>query len=245
MTEQQVAERVDNVPAVKSETQAVMAMIERVALNPDADINKLEKMLDMQERILNRNARELFSAAMAEMQADMPEVVERGQIKVNDVVRSRYSTFEDINAAVRPVLQKHGFAITFRVKQSDGQIKVTAVLSHKSGHSEDTDIILPSDTSGSKNAVQAVGSAVSYGKRYTMSALLNIATRGEDDDAEGAVKIKKVTAFQASTIRQMAGKAPEKTKAWLTENYGKAEDVPADDYNWIIETLREAGNGDS
>lgn len=232
-----VATRQESIPATTSETGVLLNVIERVAMSPEADIAKLEKMLDMQERVLNRQAQEQFSAAMADMQAEMPEVVERGKAH-----NTKYATFEDINAAVRPVLQKYGFAVTFRVAQQEGAIKVTAVLSHRGGHREETDMVLPHDTSGSKNAVQAVGSTVSYGKRYTMSALLNIATRGEDDDAQGAVKVKKVTAFQAATIRQLAVKAPDKTKSWLSENYGRAEEVPADDYNWIVETLREAGN---
>src|SRR5690625_34802 len=224
-------------PALSTESQAVLAMIERVCLNPDADMDKLEKMLEMQERMLDRNAKQAFTAAIAAMQEDMPEVVERGKAH-----NTKYATFEDINAAVRPVLMKHGFAITFRGSQDASTIRVTAVLSHREGHSEETSIQMPADTSGSKNAVQAVGSSISYGKRYTMSALLNIATRGEDDDANGAVAVKKVSAFQAATIRQLAMKAPKKTQEWLKANYGAAENVPASEYNWIEETLREAGD---
>lgn len=233
-------------PALSTESQAVLAMIERVCLNPEADMAKLEKMLEMQERMLDRNAKQAFTAAIAAMQEDMPEVVERGKIKANlksgGTMTTAFATFEDINAAVRPVLVKHGFAITFRVQQDAAVIRVTAVLSHREGHSEETSIEMPADTTGSKNAVQAVGSSISYGKRYTMSALLNIATRGEDDDANGAVAVKKVSAFQAATIRQLAMKAPKKTQEWLKANYGAAENVPASEYNWIEETLREAGD---
>jgi len=221
----------------ESQTTALLAVIERVATSPDADIAKLEKMLDMQQRILDRNAKQAFASAMASMQAEMPEVVERGKAH-----NTKYATFEDINAAVRPILEKYGFAVTFRVKQSDGAIKVTAVLSHREGHSEETDIILPSDTSGSKNAVQAIGSTVSYGKRYTMSALLNIATRGEDDDANGAVKVKMVSPFQAKQLASLYHKADEETQEWLTENYGSASKVPHGDFNWIMEKLKGAGN---
>jgi Cys-tRNA synthase (O-phospho-L-seryl-tRNA:Cys-tRNA synthase) len=216
---------------------ALLAVIERVASNPDADIDKLEKMLEMQQRILDRNARQAFAAAMASMQAEMPEVVERGQAH-----NTKYATFEDINAAVRPVLEKYGFAVTFRVKQSEVAIRITAVLSHRDGHVEETDIMLPADTSGSKNAVQAIGSTVSYGKRYTMSALLNIATRGEDDDANGAVKVKMVSPFQAKQLSALYHKADETTREWLTENYGSASNVPSTDFNWIMEKLRGADN---
>ena len=230
----------------QQDTTALLAVIERVATSPDADIAKLEKMLDMQERILDRNAKQAFAAAMASMQAEMPEVVERGKItaalKNGGRINSAFATFEDINAATRPILEKYGFAVTFRVKQSEGAIKVTAVLSHREGHSEQTEIILPSDTSGSKNAVQAIGSTVSYGKRYTMSALLNIVTRGEDDDANGAVKVKLVSPFQARQLSALYHKADEETQEWLIENYGSASKVPHSDFNWIMEKLKGAGN---
>src|SRR5690606_4042351 len=59
----------------------------------------------------------------------------------------------------------------------------TGVLLHKAGHREETTIKLPADSSGNKNAVQAVASSVSYGKRYAAGALLNLTSHGEDDDA--------------------------------------------------------------
>lgn len=162
-----------------SETAAIMHVIERVATNPDADIAKLEKMLDMQERVLDRNAKQAFTADLAQMQIELPRVVEHGKGHNN----AKYALLEDINDAIRPTLHKYGFAITFRVKHEDKAICITTVLSHREGHSEETTIFLGPDTSGSKNAVQAVGSTISYGKRYGICALLNIST---GDDADGA-----------------------------------------------------------
>lgn len=173
-------------PAVAGETGAVLAMIERVATNPDADMDKLERLLDMQERILNRNAQQAFGAAMAEMQSEIPTIEKSGAIVVNGQERSRYARFEDIMRVVKPVMQRHGFAVTFRTQTGDGQVKVTGVLMHRDGHREETDMTLPLDNSGSKNTVQAIGSSTAYGKRYVLCALLNIATGDEDDDGQMA-----------------------------------------------------------
>lgn len=159
------------------ETTAVLAMIERVCMNPEADMEKLDKMLDMQERILNRNAKQAYTADLAAMQAELPLVAKKG----TGHNKARYAKLEDINEAIRPTLQKYGFAVTFRIKQKDAHLQVTAILSHKMGHSEETELVLPLDDSGSKNDVQAVGSTVSYGKRYAVCALLNIST-GDDTD---------------------------------------------------------------
>jgi hypothetical protein len=216
-----------------NETSAIIATIERAASSNEVDLDKMQALLNMQERILDRNAKQAFYAAMSQMQSDMPEVVERAKAH-----NTNYASFEDINAAVRPVLQRHGFAVTFRVHQdTQGIVKVTAVLSHTDGHSEDTSLLLPYDTTGSKNAVQAVGSSVSYGKRYTMCALLNIATRGEDDDANGAVAVRYITPFQVRTIRTKLAYASDETKAWLKSEYGSAERIPADEYDNVMASL--------
>jgi hypothetical protein len=173
--------------AVKQETMpqeasAVLALVERVAMNPDADMDKLERLLDMQERVLVRNAMVAFNAAMADMQSDIPTIEKNGEISVNQTVRSKYARFEDIMRVVKPVMQAHGFAITFRTNTENNMVKVTGVLMHKDGHREETDMVLPVDSSGSKNTVQAIGSSTAYGKRYVLCALLNIATGDEDDD---------------------------------------------------------------
>lgn len=182
----EIAKSEQHMPAATQETSAVLSMIERVASNPDADIEKLEKMLDMQERILARNAMVAFNAAMAEMQSEIPTIEKGGAIVVNGQERSKYARFEDIMRVVKPIMQRQGFAMSFRTETGQGFVKVTGVLMHREGHREETSMELPIDSSGSKNTVQAIGSSTAYGKRYVLCALLNIATGGEDDDGQTA-----------------------------------------------------------
>jgi hypothetical protein len=208
--------------AATSEVAAVMQMIERAAANPQVDVVKLEKLLDMQERIFEKNAEIAFNGAMAEMQAELPVVRENGVIEIPGRKATRYAKFEDINEVVKPVLQRHGFAVSFRINSENNKVRVTGILAHRAGHREETSMELPVDTSGSKNPVQAVGSSVSYGKRYVMEALLNLTSRGQDDDgkrgggdpepdAEGKKKLEAClslpaleTAWKALTKEQRA-----------------------------------------
>ena len=173
----------DNQPVSITDQSAMLAVIERAARDPQVDVAKMEKLMELQERYQARQAKIEFDAAMAEMQPDLPSVGERG----NAANRYTYALWEDINAAIKPVLKRHGFALSFRTSFDDG-IAVTGVLSHRSGHREETTIKLPADSSGNKNAVQAVASSVSYGKRYTAGALLNLTSHGEDDDAFAAAQ---------------------------------------------------------
>lgn len=185
----------NEITATQQHENAMISVIERVATDPNADIGKLEKMLDMQERVLNRNAAQSFAADMAAMQAEMPRV-----FKLASGHNTTYARLEDINDALRPTLQKFGFCVTFRINQQGLEsVTVTAVCSHKLGHSETASMTLPLDKSGSKNAVQAIGSTVSYGKRYAMCALLNIST---GDDTNGAELGRSQSKPEAPRIEQ-------------------------------------------
>jgi hypothetical protein len=152
------------------------------------------------------------------MQPKLPVVGERGGIKNNNgQVQSTYALWEDINDAIRPLLAEHGFALSFKVGQAqDGKITITGILSHREGHQEETTLTLVHDSSGSKNSVQAVGSSVSYGKRYTAMALLNITTRGEDDDGKAAGQSAAAErAFADINVCEGA----EQLRAWKTKNF--------------------------
>lgn len=185
MSELQVKK--DNEVGAPAQAGALINMIQQVCVNPEVDVTKLERILDMQERVMDKQAEQAFQQGLAAMQAELPIIEKNGEISVNNVVRSRFAKFEDINKAVLPIMQKHGFAITFETNTASNAIHVIGVLRHKDGHKESTMLPIPLDTSGSKNAVQSVGSSVSYGKRYVMSALLNITTTDDDDDGVSAV----------------------------------------------------------
>lgn len=164
-----------------SEVAAIIQVIERAAMNPDVDIDKMERLLQMQERVIERNAKAAFNASFARMQTELPAIEKNG--KSNN---GKYGLWEDIQDGIVPVLSRHGFALSFKTKVENDAITVTAILRHEEGHDDSTDLKLPTDKSGSKNAVQAVGSSVSYGKRYAACALLNIRVGGEDDDGLGS-----------------------------------------------------------
>lgn len=182
--------------AATSDTTAFLQMIERAARDPAVDLDKMERLILLRDRMLAHEAKMAFNEALSHVQSKLPVIDRKGRIVIrdkNNEERIRQSTpyalFEDINEAVKPIIAEHGFSISFRTgSHEDGRIKVTAILKHAGGHEEETTIILPHDSTGSKNAVQAIGSSTSYGKRMTMCALLNITSRGEDDDGKASGK---------------------------------------------------------
>lgn len=203
MNNQVVKSEPETSVAVVSETAAILSMIERAAKDPNVDMDKFERLMAMRERVVAQNARTAYYAALAMMQPNLPIIGERGEIKINDKKPGqRYALWEDINEGIRPVLFEYGFAISFRTNTSDGKVSVTGVLSHREGHCEETTMQLPVDMSGSKNAVQAVGSSTSYGKRYVAMALLNLTSgRSEDDDGRSAGGPPTITEEQMLNLR--------------------------------------------
>jgi hypothetical protein len=168
-----------------SDASTLMQVISRAATDPNFDIEKMERLLTMHERIRGQQAMAAYQDALAQMQPELPIIGERGGIKDKaGNIQSKYALWEDIVGQITPVLSRHGFAISFRTSNDAKEATVTAVLMHKQGHREESPMTLPMDTSGSKNAVQAVGSSISYGKRYTASALLNLRTGEVDNDGQ-------------------------------------------------------------
>lgn len=203
----------DLITTQPSDAAALMQVISRAASDPAIDVGKLERLMAMYERITASQSKAAFDRALSEMQPKLPIVDRRGQIIIRDkadkekIIQSTpYALFEDINEAISPMLAEHGFAISFRIGMSaDGKVAVTAILSHREGHREETSLQLMHDSTGSKNSVQAVGSSVSYGKRYTLCAILNITTRGEDDDGAEAGKVTEDQVKHLTALIQEVG----------------------------------------
>ncbi len=191
-------------------TNDLMSVIERIAANPDADVTKLEKMLDLQERILNKEAVMAFNQAMARLQPLLP-VIE----KTTKADKSFYAKYEHIDAKVRPLYTAEGFSVSYTTKREGDTVTYYGTLSHVAGHSVTAELDLPADKSGSKNDIQAKASTLSYAKRYLLQMLLNIVTMDEDNDGvnfaakidEGQLKqLQELCARKGITAKQVAEK---------------------------------------
>jgi hypothetical protein len=222
----------------------ILAIIGRMATDPAVDIDKLDRLLAMHERIRAHEAAMAYAQDLSALQGELPAINERGQIVVNGQVRSRYAKFEDINEAVKPLLKAHGFAISFSLDTSEATLKITGHLLHRLGHREQTTMVLPADNSGNKNVVQGLGSSVSYAKRYVLCAMLNIST-AEDDDGQGK-PVERITEQQAADLKALIEEVQADEKAYLKylANTGQIlppgeslADVRADAYKGAVQAL--------
>lgn len=174
-----------------------MAMLDR-AVSAGATPETLEKLMALQERYEANEARKAFDTAIAEAKAEIPPIV-RNATGHNS---KKYVDFAAIAVVVDPILSKHGLSYRFRSEQG-ATINVTCILSHRAGHSEQTTLSGPADNTGNKNAVQAIGSTLTYLQRYSLVQALGLAA-AHDDDGQDAGAGEPISSEQLQELISLA-----------------------------------------
>ena len=166
-------------PSGKPSLPATPSRLLEMAVSQNADIDKLEKLMAMQERWEANEARKAYAKAISEFRNDCPQIA-----RTRDGHNNKYAGLSETLEKIQPVLSDHGLSHSWRTEQTDNLIRVTCSVSHFDGHTESTSLAAPPDTSGSKQAIQAIGSTVAYLERYTLYAILGLSSREMDNDGE-------------------------------------------------------------
>jgi hypothetical protein len=156
-----------------------MDMLEK-AVASGQGIEVISKLMDLQDRWEKSQNRKAFDMAIARAKSEIPVIV-KNAIGHNN---KKYADFAAIARVVDPILGKHGLHYRFRTVQDDKTIRTTCVLGHDAGHSEENTLIGPADATGSKNAIQAIGSTLTYLQRYSLVQALGLAAAEDDDGKE-------------------------------------------------------------
>jgi len=201
-----------------------MQVLEKAVLNPDVDIDKMERLLVVQERIIDKRSEQAFSVSMMEAQKDMPIVC---RDKENTQTHSRYSSYEGILKAGKPVYTSQGFSLMFYETDAPNEedVRVCVDVMHVDGHTKKLHVDVPLDNTGMQGSVNKTkthgkGSSFSYGRSYLMRMIFNIAT-GDDDDgnaAGGAPVIPLITDEELTLLRKTltdAGIDVERFETWI------------------------------
>jgi hypothetical protein len=148
-----------------------------IAINTNADVDKLEKLMDLQDRFEKKEAKKAFTKAMARFQSLCP-VIKKTKTGHN----FSYAPMCDVIDQVKALESDCGLSHRFEQDTQNDSISITCVVSHIDGHSERLRLEALADQTGSKNAVQAIGSTITYLQRYSYLGSFGIATADEDMD---------------------------------------------------------------
>lgn len=153
----------------------------RMAVSGGADLDKLEKLLALQERWEANEAKKAYVQAMASFKENAPKVTKD---KENKQYKSMYTTLGNLVNTVNPELSKHGLSASWDIFQN-GTIKVTCKITHRLGHSETAEAMAPADVSGAKNAIQQIKSTITYLKAVTFESICGLASSDANVDDDG------------------------------------------------------------
>lgn len=171
---------------------AQVQMFERLARDPNASVDKIERLMALWERTELRRAEAAFNAAMSEAQREMRPVAADA---TNPQTHSRYASYEALDEALRPIYTQHGFALSFNTGDAPqpDYVRVLCDVTHIGGFAKPYRADMPADGKGAKGGdvmtkTHAVGSAMSYGMRYLLKMIFNVAVGDDDDDGNRAGK---------------------------------------------------------
>jgi hypothetical protein len=190
----------------------MVAMIERVVCDPNASVEKLERMLAMKERLedraleeTRRHQKQAYYQAMSKCQEQLKVITKN---KNNEHTKSRYADLAALAEQADPVIHKHGFTVSFQPAGTNekGELSIKWTIAHEGGHIESDTADIPVDNAGSqgkvnKTGTQAFGSTMTYGRRYLKLMLFDIAT---GDDNDGNAKVAPISEDQLNELLTMA-----------------------------------------
>ena len=161
------------------------AIIERAAMDPTFDLDKLQRLLDMKEAEEIRNGEKAFASAHTAAEAEMDTINTNAK---NDQTRSRYATFARVDSEARPIYTRHGFNISFTTEPmgAPDSILVVGTLSHRLGCSRRFQVPVPIITKGiagkeMMTPIHATMTSIAYGKRNLEIMMFNLQI-GDDTD---------------------------------------------------------------
>jgi hypothetical protein len=235
---------VEAVPTVQSEGAAVLGMIERVARDPGVNMDKMMQLMGWRKEIVAEQRRAAFDEAMAAAKAEIPVIKKNRRVgfdtKGGDRTEYSHEDMGEIARTVDPILAKFGLSYRFRVSSEiNAPVMVTCVVSHREGHFEETTLSAGRDDSGKKNAIQQVGSTITYLQRYTLKAALGLAA-AQDDDGRTSEAPDTITLEQVEQLLALADEVEADKEAFC--RYFKVDGIAqlkAKDFDRAIAALNK------
>lgn len=191
-------------PGMQVQAQPTPSDLLRIAVEQGADLDRLERLMALQERWEAGQAKRAYDQAFAAFKAEAVKIVKNRTVTDGPLKSKRYAELHAVVNAVTPALSRNGLSSSWKLtKDEPNWIEVTCYLKHVAGHCETMTMGGPPDAGGAKNAIQARASTVSYLERYTLKGILGLSEEGDDNDgaAEIAEEVAAVDKLIASVKR--------------------------------------------
>jgi hypothetical protein len=221
-----------------------MDMLDR-ALASGASLDMVEKLMALQDRWEDSQAKKAFSEAFAAFKSEAVTIVRNKKVTDGPLKGKSYAELFSFVDAVTPALSKHGLSASWAITRDEKDwIEVTCTIEHVKGHARRVSMGGPPDAGGAKNQIQARASTVTYLERHTLKAACGLAEQGDDPDGHQGKEDKgPISGEQAEVIRKLindTGTDIEKfCRAFKIE---AVPELPAGKFDTAIARLSEKAN---
>lgn len=213
---------------------ALIQIVQRTDIDPE----RLEKFLDLQIKMENRQAEKAFNDALSGFQGECPIITKKKKVKFNTTSYD-YAPLDEIIHIIKPILAKHGLSYSFDIETGEAGSTMITTVYHKGGFSKKSLYAFDAMADGGQmNQSQRRKSAVSYAKRAGLENALGLVTAGEDDDARRAID-NPVTKEQLDQIFDLVAKTKSDMKGFCEFlKVTKIEDLSEYDAKKAINALK-------
>jgi hypothetical protein len=222
------------------ESANLLEIVSRAASDPNIEVAKVEKLLELYERIQAKSAEAKFNAAMTKAQSEMGRVSADAE---NKQTHSVYATYAKLDKALRPIYTANGFALSFDEGESEPDtVLVLCNVSHSSGHSRVYRKKMPADGKGAKGGdvmtkTHASGAAMSYGMRYLLKGIFNVAIGEDDTDGNDPVGETLTKDQIANIVALITETGSDKAKFLAYMKAKTLEEIPQTAYSTMVKLL--------
>lgn len=226
----------------------LQAALIKIATQKDLDPDRLEKFIDLQFKLEDKQNEKAFKSALANFQGDVPNIYKSKKVDFKSKTGSRtkydYAPLEEIVETIKPHLQNHGLSFSFDIKiiANEKQRELITTVNHSSGHSRDFSYFFdPIHDDARMNMSQRSKSALSYAKRAALENALGLVTANEDDDARGTVKnLAPVSKADVEKVEALIKETNTKTEDFLKfMKLEKLSDMTEDSFKSAIVALND------
>lgn len=201
------------------------------------DPQTLKDLLAVQREWEAAEARKAYTAALVDLKRDLPTVIERDTKVDFKTSKGRvyytHTSLAGVMDAITEPLTLHGFSVAWTPRTEAEIVYVTCRLTHSGGHYEETTIHAPPENSGMKSKPQQIASTITLLQRYTVLALLGIATADMQEpqpeaeeqqdavDASANLKLAKLIVDAGKTVQQAEKILGSAIQQWTQEDAAK------------------------
>ena len=164
-----------------------------LAIDKGAGIDEITKLVELAERMEDRQSERAYYVALSQFQKNCPEIKRNKKADFGQTTGGKtgakysYAPLDSIVSKIKAPLADAGLSYRFEEPAlRDNLFGVICIVSHVGGHSTSVVMYAPADNSGGKSSIQQIGSTMTYLRRYTMTGILGITTGDEDDDGKSA-----------------------------------------------------------